>query len=474
VHRREFLSTGLGLGAALAVRVAGSAEAAGGTVVGLNISANEAIAAIAPAFVGLSYEISSVTRAGLMNANNHLLIQLIRTLGAHGVIRIGGNTSDYAHFAASGPPVSSGYGTVVNEAALSDFGAFLTATGWKLIWGLDLGRGSEAEAIDEARSVLRVAADRLLAFEIGNEPDLFVLAKHRKPEYSYDDWLAEYRHYKGLLRAPFPRMPLAGPDAAWATDWVTRFASDEGSDVVLLTHHYYREHQNPESTFAKLLAADPKLQPELDKLQAASVHSGVPYRICEANSFSGGGRPGVSDTMAAALWVLDYMYTLAANGCSGVNLETGVNHLDFVSSYSPIGEDASGHFPVRPEYYGMLAFALGGSGKMLRTAFESGSDALKAYATQSARGALVLTLINKGAEATTIEVRLDGLGHSGAASIVRLTAPAVDATDGVRLGGAHVTPQGRWRPSDAERARVDTGRLSLSLPGYSAAVCAVR
>ena len=130
-------------------------------------------------------------------------------------------------------------------------------------------------------------------------------------------------------------IPLAGPDVAGKTDWVTRFAADEGKDAVLLTHHYYREGQNPGSTIEKLLGVDPKLQTQLEQLRAASQSCGVPYRICEVNSFSGGGRPGVSDTLAAALWVLDYMFTLASNGCSGVNMETGVNQLGFISSYSP-------------------------------------------------------------------------------------------------------------------------------------------
>jgi hypothetical protein len=61
--------------------------------------------------------------------------------------------------------------------------------------------------------------------------------------------------------------------------------------------------------------------------------------------------------MASALWVLDYHFTLAANGCSGANMETGVNQLGFVSSYSPIGDDGHGHYSARPEYYGMLAFS---------------------------------------------------------------------------------------------------------------------
>jgi hypothetical protein len=253
---------------------------------------------------------------------------------------------------------------------------------------------------------------------------------------------------------------------------VTRFAADEGRDAVLLTHHYYREHQNPDSTISKLLAPDPKLQAQLPALQAAAARSGVPYRICEVNSFSGGGRPGVSDTMAGALWVLDYMYTLAAHGCSGVNVETGINHLDFVSSYSPIGEDGSGRVSVKPEYYGMLAFALGGSGQLLRTAWESGADALQAYATRSAPGAVTLTLINKGPGAIALDVQVRGFRGSGPVRIVRLTAPAIDAMEGVRLGGAQVTPQGTWRPANAERVPRATDRIDL--PGYSAAICTLR
>ncbi len=474
MDRRGFLRNGLNLGAALAVRATGAATVPSGAAVPLQVRADEPWQAIAPAFIGLGYEISSVTRPGLMHADNRVLVQLIRTLGTQGIIRIGGNTSDYAHYAPAGAAVSSAQGTVVDDAALKDLGGFLDATGWKLIWGLDLGRGSEAEAVAEASTVLSTAGDRLLALEIGNEPDLFGRAKHRKADYGYDDWLAEYRRYKSVLRAQFPQVPLAGPDAAGATDWVTRFAADEGRDAVLLTHHYYREHQNPDSTIAKLLAPDPKLQPQLDQLRTASTRYAVPYRICEVNSFSGGGRPGVSDTMAGALWALDYLYTLAANGCSGVNIETGVNHLDFVSSYSPIGEDGSGHFPAKPEYYGLLAFTLGGRGSLLHTAFEPGSDALKAYATLSEHGALVLTLINKGPDAAAIDVEVTGLRHSRPATIVRLTAPAIDATDGIRLGGAAVSAQGHWRASQTKTIPVTTGRLSLSVAGYSAAVCTMR
>lgn len=461
--RRDFLAAG---SAALAVSAQNREQAALVTV-----HPDQPLGAIAPDFMGLGYEISSVARPGLMSGSNGAYVQLVRTLSARGVIRIGGNTSDYAHYSPNAPAVSSAMGTLVNDAGLRDLGGFLKATGWKLIWGLDLGRGSEAEALATASTVLSIAGTRLLAIEIGNEPDQFPGHQHRQPGYDYEDWLVDYRRYKMALRARFPRIPLAGPDVAGKTDWVTRFAADEGKDAVLLTHHYYREGQNPTSTIEKLLGVDPKLQPQLDKLSAASSNSGRPYRICEVNSFSGGGRPGVSDSMAAGLWVLDYMYTLATNGCCGVNMETGVNQRDFVSSYSPIGDDEHGHYSAKPEYYGMLAFSLGGKGRLLKTEVDAGSPAVKAYATEPNKGALALTLINKGD--AVAGVAASGVRGSRA-TVTRLSGPAIDAKSGITLGGVEVTPAGTWKPVKPEILQVRDGQLKVNLPAASAAIVEIR
>jgi hypothetical protein len=466
MNRRDFLANSALAAGALAVRSAFAAPAQ----YSVTVRADKPLGMIAPDFMGLGYEISSVSRPGLLSPANKVYVQLVRTLGERGVIRIGGNTADYANYSPNAVPVSSAKGTVVNDAVLEDLGGFLQATGWKLIWALDLGKGTEADAIAEARIVSSIAGERLLAFEIGNEPDLFARAKHRKTEFGYADWLAEYRRYKGALRKEFPRIPFAGPDAAVTTDWVTRFAADEGKDSVLLTHHYYREGQNPSSSIEKLLGVDLKLQPQLTALKAASQACGVPYRICEVNSFSGGGRPGVSDTMAGALWVLDYMFTLAANGCAGVNMETGVNHLDFISSYSPIGDDEHGHHSAKPEYYGMLAFSLAGKGQLVAAENDANSSEIKTYATQSVQGALAVTLINKGAAAPVITVNLGEHTKAKQASLIRLSGPAIDAKTGVKLGGAEVAPDGTWKAVGTEVLRVKNGQLANTLPPYSAAV----
>jgi hypothetical protein len=422
-------------------------------------------------FLGLGYEISSVATPGLLSRTDPVYVQLARTLGLDGVVRVGGNTADYARYNPAGQAIASPFGTVVNDAALQELGGFLKATGWKLIWALNLGRGSEADAVAEAKAVLTAAGERLLAFEIGNEPDLFSHAKHRPTGYSYEQWLADYRRYKTTLRAQIPGVPLAGPDVAGKTDWVTRFAADEGKDAVLLTHHYYREGQNPGSTIEKLLGVDPKLQSQLDQLRAASQSCGVPYRICEVNSFSGGGRPGVSNTLAAALWVLDYMFILAANGCSGVNMETGVNQLGFISSYSPIGDDERGHHSAAPEYYGMLAFALAGRGDLLPVDIDAPNPEIKAYATRPKEGDLMITVINKGDVPSG--VRLDTASQRKEASVVRLTGPAMDAKMGIMLGGAEVASSGAWIAVATEVLPLRKGQAVLSMPAASGAIVSI-
>ena len=105
----------------------------------------------------------------------------------------------------------------------------------------------------------------------------------------------------------------------------------------------------------------------------------------------------MSDTLAAALWVLDFMFTLASAGCAGVNMETGVNQRGFISSYSPIGDDEQAHYWAAPEYYGMLAFAQSGVGRLIGSTIDAGDRNVKAYATQPGRDRIVVTLINKEA-----------------------------------------------------------------------------
>jgi len=471
MRRREFIK-----GAAL---VAGAANASFGHAFREDLQAKlildltRTVTPIPPDFIGLGYEISSVARPELLAARNEVYVQLCRTLGSTGVIRVGGNTADYASYSALAQPVSSpetGPGSVVNDAVLRDLGTFLEATNWRLIWGLNLGRGAIEAAVEEAKAVLAATRPNLLAFEIGNEPDLFPHREiHRKKGYGYEYFLLEYRRFRDALRKSIPGIPFAGPDVAVVTSWVSRFAQDEGRDVKLLTHHYYREGQSPTSTIEKLLQPDPKLAPTLVELRSASKSCGVPYRICETNSFSGGGKPGVSDRFASALWVLDFMYKLASAHCGGVNMETGVNQLGFISFYSPIGDDEHGHYHAAPEFYGMLAFAHGAVGELIESQLSAGSLNLAAYATLQGHKQLCITLINKE-PAFDVSITIERLLPYRIGSVRRLSAASIESSSGVSFGGATVKSDGTWHAEEEEEIQASDGRVVLRLPAASAAV----
>jgi hypothetical protein len=467
MDRRRFLrSAALSTAAGVGARLVGASSRPIHTI-DLTVHTDQRLGAIPTDFVGLGYEISSIATSGLLSAANRVYVELVRQLGTRGVIRIGGNTSDYSSFAARSTAVSAPKHTLINQAGLRDLAGFLDATEWSLIWGLNLGNGSVDDAVTEARAVAHAVGDRLLAFEIGNEPDLYVHEGHR-PRYSYEQYLTEYRRYKSALRAALPRVGFAGPDAAGATDWVERFATDEGHDLRLLTHHYYREGQNPASTADKLLRPDPKLVAMLDRMRAASTSSGVPYRICETNSFSGGGRPGVSDTFAAALWALDYLCVLAWHGADGVNMETGINQLDFISSYSPIADDQHGHYRAAPEYCGMLAFAEGYRGERIAASYDAGAVDLTAYATVDAHGSATLVIVNKD-EGTDADIRIAAKSEAGNARVIWLSAPSLDSKAGVTLGGSAVEQDGRWH-GHFENVRVSDGFCRVHVSPASAAI----
>jgi hypothetical protein len=413
-------------------------------------------------FMGLGYEVSSVSERGLLTGSNRNYVELVRRLSPAGVIRIGGNTSDYATWAPDGPAVSSPKATVVDRRGVRDLGTFLRATRWWLIWGFNLGRGSVEEAVDEAMAVSASAGDSLLAFEIGNEPDLFG-GVHRPANYSYADYYAEYRRFKKAIRDKLPNAPFAGPDVIVHPDWLEQFAATEAANIKLLTHHYYAEGppDNPTSTIENLLKPNPILPGLLGRLEAASRASGIPYRICETNSCFGGGKPGVSDTMAAALWGLDFLFTLAQSRAAGVNMETGVNHLGFLSYYTPISPDGA-----RPLYYGMLAFSLASRGDRVSLNLDNAGFNITAYAVHSDRGEIWLTLVNKEASRDThVRVRCPGITKGSA---LRLTGPSLASKDGVLLGGSAVTPAGKWGPGQREKIGVTGGEMEIGVPAASA------
>ena len=181
--------------------------------------------------------------------------------------------------------------------------AFVKASGWKLIYGLNLSHGNPADAALEAAAVAQAVGDSLLAFQIGNEPDLFRRSQRPKT-YGVKDYLAEWKTFADAVRGRVPNAPFAGPDTSYYTDWVSAMAREDASYLVLLSQHYYAEGpaSSPKSTIDRLLHSSGRLSKTLQSCRQAALSSRLPYRLTEANSCFAGGKRGVSDTLASALW----------------------------------------------------------------------------------------------------------------------------------------------------------------------------
>lgn len=403
-------------------------------------------------FIGLGYEMSSVAPLGLLSATNHRYVDLIHGLGPKGVLRVGGIVADYTRYEPHGTIKAEPKDTVITRASLEQFAAFLRRIGWTAIWSVNFAQGSLDDAVKEARAVANVLGPQLLALEIGNEVENYKRGQKpfRKPPYDYQTYRSEYSRWHDAIHKAVPRAHFAGPDTAASLEWVERMAKDANGDVQLLTTHYYRSGQRRGSA-EELLHPDPRLVDVLTRLRTASRQSGIPWRMCETNSFSGGGLPGVSDTFVGALWTLDYMLLLASYGCSGVNIETGVNQLGFVSSYSPIQDDGKGTNTAGVPYYGMLAFAEARRGctQIFPIDVDSQGVNLTAYVLGDGGKARAVVAVNRD---TTRDARLSiaELGMSDATAL-RLLSPSPDSKTGVTFGGASVDAEGRWTAKSREQ-----------------------
>jgi len=417
-------------------------------------------------FTGLGYEMLSVSTPGLLSTSNRRCLELIKGLGPEGVLRVGGIVANYTSYKPDGVIAYYPKRTVITRASLEQFAEFLHATGWTAIWSVNFAQGSLEQAIDEARAVSAVLGPHLLALEIGNEVDNYGKSQpFRTPPYKYATYRKEFELWHAAIARAVPAVRFAAPDTASSVDWVERMAQDARGQVQLLTTHYYRNAQARGSA-EQLMLPDPRLKKIAQRLQIAAHQSGVPWRMCEMNSFSGGGRPGVSDSFVGVVWTLNVMLFLAQLGCAGVNMETGMNQLGFISSYSPVQDNGTGLNTAGVPYYGMLAFAtaLAGCHQMFPLEAASDDPSFAAYVLGSDGSPHNVVVVNTDPLMET-HVSVADLGLPRA-SLLRLLAPSLSSTQNVTFGGAEVDTSGHWQPTTKERVR----GTQISVPAMSAAV----
>jgi hypothetical protein len=333
-------------------------------------------------------------------------------------------------------------------------------------------------AAREVASAKRALGPWLEGVEVGNEPDAYGRHAFRSEPWTFARYNGEVRAYRNAIRKLVHGIAFAGPGvsgshafAQWGPGEVT------GERPALLTGHHYPLgcHQEPQPSIPELLS------PKIRVMEGRSLHrylrvaraSGIPFRMDEANSVSCGGRAGISNTFASALWATGYIAQSMAAGASGINFEGNpANCFGYTAVCAPnAARLASGGLNAQPLWYALLMTRDLVGDRPIAVALRERRPANLAVSAFVARnGSLELVLVDDeppGSAPATVRVQVGR--RFGAASVLALTGPRQEATSGVTLGGRTVRAGGAWsEPSNLPRVPVRGGSVPLTLTPSSA------
>jgi hypothetical protein len=182
------------------------------------------------------------------------------------------------------------------------------------------------------------------------------------------------------------------------------------------------------ATLDQLMSPIPKQRTgDVNKIMATVKPTGLPFRMAEGNSCWDGGKPGVSDTLASALWCGDFMLQWAQAGCVGVNMHGGGD-----GNYTPIAGGLSTPLLRRPEFYGMLLAQRFVDATLIPCKLTCDSDRVTAHAAKDEQGESMLAVFNK--TATPLRVRTESRWNKG----MLLTGPEFESKEAITLYPMHM------------------------------------
>jgi hypothetical protein len=340
-------------------------------------------APVKPNFVGLSIEVGGVLDMIGERGNSSALAALLRHLyratsppHAGPTLRLGGNSADDSCWHTAAPAHAQACGYIIGDADLAAYIAFAEDTAKEAnvsyIIDTNFGLSPDPHAVAVPHVVAVLAArdaaghllqDRVSAFEVGNEMDLYAThfrqpgkPQHRNASYTEAEYEVEFAAYVAAYVAVglSPKRMIQGATYAetshgeWGKRFETYVESFAASMGSVSLHQYATSTCKAGSNVsAAQLLDDATITGKagyLRKYAAAAAAVGVPLVVGEGNTASCGGQPGVSDTMASALWALAYLPLLSQAGTMGMNFHGGPH-----GAYPPIAFEA-GVLQVRPLY----------------------------------------------------------------------------------------------------------------------------
>jgi len=459
------------------------------TSTSLAVTTSTTSGAIGPRFIGFSFGKTTLYSQNYA-ATNTQMMALLRLLPP-GVLRANGTEClSCSTWTPNGP------GGTQYQIAPSDvdrYAAFLQATGWQSIYGINLSNvysspasQTVADAVNEAQYVSGSLGASLLGLEIGNEPEQYTRQVNTATgymanlpngaNYSVTDYEASWEPFYAGIHAALPTVPIVGPGTGVIPTWAAPFAAYAGTNLNLLTVHYYRDYLQNDSDTAEWLVSypDKELLGIVTGTQAAATAAGIPWRMDEGNSSDKTTAPGIADGFGSALWALDLLFTLAQNGATGMNFMT--TNGESTGEYSAFTylDPGSGIYSVHPEFYGLVLFGMAGQGDLYPATFTGqGSLNVTAYAVKTATG-LNLIIVNKD-PTQNLAVTINLPQAVSTAALIEMTqlssgaaGPSLTATDGVSIQGAAIGLDGSFAPASDYDLSFSGAQVNCYVPALSA------
>jgi hypothetical protein len=457
----------------------------------VTVAANARATAIPASFLGLSFEswgLQEFERHGALLART---LSLLRTPGGPPLlVRIGGNSSDRSFWDPSGRGLFR-WAFAITPAYLRRTAALARSADLRLLIDLNMATARPAVSVRVAAAAARLLGTaRIAGFEVGNEPDMFahtgwVAAFSRQAgnaaasSMSATGYAHAFGTYARLLTPIAPHVALLGPALGYPrldVGWLARLLSGPHPHLGLATGHLYpfsacaRPSSPSYPTIDRLLSSTGTagIARSIEPAVALARRAGLALRVTELNSVTCGGRAGVSDAFASALWAPEAMFELLRAGVAGVNVHVRAEAVNGAFALTAHG------LVARPLLYGMILFARTvGTGSRLLETRDTAPRALRlgAWTVALPGGRLHVLLIDEGSRPARVLLHLPAVGI---ATIQRLRAPSVAARRGVTLDGRQLNARGRWRGrADPQTVAADAGVYTVTVPAGSAALVSV-
>jgi hypothetical protein len=462
----------------------------------VTISPSASTTPVPASYFGLSTEYWTLP---LFGHNMPAFERVLRLLHVPGdgpmILRIGGDSADHSFFMPRTPTRMPAWEFAVTPGFLSRLRGLVERDHIKLIVDLNLVTDTPLTAATWAHTAeTSLPRGSIVGFEVGNEPDLYsrrfwVRTLARSPlqsvglplELTPTTYVEEFAAYARVLGENAPDIPLVGPAVAHprlGLAFISSLIDNEQPELGAVTGHLYPYSacaKQPRSadypTVPRLLSWDASggLANDIAGAVAVAHAAGLKFRLTEINSVTCGGKQGVSNTFATALWAPDALFTLMRAGVDGVNL-----HVRAYTWNAPFVISRRGLIP-RPLLYGLIMFdrTLGPEARLVRLHMSKARSLnLSAWAVRVRGGFLHVLLIDKSNR--TVRVALH-LPSTGPATVQRLLAPSASSTSGETLDGQRLGRGGTWigRRLTETIPRGPHGYL-LTVPKRSAALVSVR